>query len=292
MQLIRADEILGFLADLAVRGRQQLGRYRCIQNIAQHGFQHTARAARLVIDQIAHQRFGDGGVHTVHTHMVTVIGRPAERQFGQIARADHHAALLVRQIHQHQRAHTRLRVFKGYAVIVPVVSNVGKVLIDRRLDVYGLQGHAVGFRQLFRVAAGAGGRAEARHGNGKDAPAVQTEAVKRMRHHNERQRRIQPAGQADHHGFRVGVRNTARQTGRLNGQDLLAAFAALFAVFGHKGQPREVPVGKVTVRRRQGKGKYTGFRRAEGIHAPVLIGKALQINIRVNNALCKAAAFR
>ena len=64
------------------------------------------------------------------------------------------------------------------------------MLIDRRLDVHGLERHAVGLSELFRVALGAGGRAEARHRDGQNALAVEFEHIKRMYEHDESQRGI------------------------------------------------------------------------------------------------------
>ena len=149
MQLIRADQILGLLADFAVLGRQQLGRYRGIEHILQNVGQLTEGAVGLIGNKVAHQRFRDRAVHAVHAHMIPVVGRPAERQLGQVARADHHAAVLVGEVHQHQRTHARLTVLKGDGKIVLGLTDVHEMLIDRRLDIHGLERNAVGFRQFF-----------------------------------------------------------------------------------------------------------------------------------------------
>ena len=181
--------------------------------------------------------------------MVAVVGRPAERQLGQVARADHHAAVLVGKIHQHQRAHARLTVLKGDRQIVLGLADVHEMLIDRRLDVHGLERNAVGFRQLFCVALGAGGCAEARHGDSQNALAVEFEHIKRMYEHDERECRIQSAGQADDRRFRVRMAQTGRQTGCLKRENLLAALVAERLVRRNEWRAREGPVNKVVLHR-------------------------------------------
>ena len=75
-------------------GGSSSGRYRGIEHILQHVGQLIRRVRSASIGhKVAHQRFRDRGVHAVHTHVVAVVGRPAERQLGQVARADDHAAV-------------------------------------------------------------------------------------------------------------------------------------------------------------------------------------------------------
>ena len=57
VRFVRADQILGLLADFAVLRRQQLGRYRGIEHILQHVGQLTEGAVCLVSDKVAHQCF-------------------------------------------------------------------------------------------------------------------------------------------------------------------------------------------------------------------------------------------
>ena len=62
-------------------------------------------------DQELHQRLGDADVGVVHAHVVAVVGAPAERQFGQVAGADHEAG-----VHQQAGAHAGLDVFEDQVV--------------------------------------------------------------------------------------------------------------------------------------------------------------------------------
>ena len=181
--------------------------------------------------------------------MVAVIGRPAERQLGQVARADHHAAVLVGEVHQHQCTHTRLTVLKGDGKIVLGLADVHEMLIDRRLDVHSFQRDAVGLGQLFGVALGTGGCAEARHGDSQNTLAVKFEHIKRMYEHDESQRGIQAAGQADNCRLGVRMAQTGRQTGCLQRQDLLAALVAERLVRRNEWRAREGPVNKVVLHR-------------------------------------------
>ena len=285
MQLIRADQILGLLANFAVLGRQQLGRYRGIEHILQHIGQLAERAVGLIGNKVAHQRFRDRAVHAVHTHVVAIIGRPAERQLGQVARADHHAAVLVGEVHQHQCTHTRLTVLKGDRQIVLGLADVHEMLIDRRLDIHGLECNAVGFRQLFCVALGAGGRAEARHGDSQNALAVELQHIECVYEHDERERGIQSAGQADNRRFRVRMAQTGGKAGRLKRQNLLAAFIAERLIRRNERRARERAVGKVVFHRRKRERLHMAIRRLEGVHALALMCKALEVDIRVNDAL-------
>ena len=217
--------------------------------------------------------------------MVAVVGRPAERQLGQVARTDHHAAVLVGEVHQHQRAHARLTVLKGDRQIVLGLADVHEMLIDRRLDIHGLERNAVGFCQFFRVALGAGGRAEARHGDSQNALAVEFEHIKRMYEHDERECGIQSAGQADDRRFRVRMAQTGRQTGGLKRENLLAALVAERLVRRNEWRAREGPVNKVVLHRLEREREHAALDRLECVHALTLVRQTLEVDIRVNDAL-------
>ena len=217
--------------------------------------------------------------------MVAVVGRPAERQLGQVARTDNHAAVLVGEVHQHQRAHAGLTVFKGNGKIVLGLTDVHEMLIDRRLDIHGLERNAVGFRQFFCVALGAGGRAEARHRDGQNALAVEFEHIKRMYEHDERECGIQAAGQTDNRRFRVRMAQTGRQTGCLKRENLLAAFIAERLVRRNERRARERAVGKVVFHRLEREREHAALDRLECVHALTLVRQTLEVDIRVNDAL-------
>ena len=62
------------------------------------------------------------------------------------------------------------------------------------------QFHVQLLRQFFRIAAGAPGRTKAGHGHRHNSVPVDPQTVESLGRHQQRQSRIEPAGQADH-GF-------------------------------------------------------------------------------------------
>ena len=165
MELVGPHQVLGLLGDLPVLGGKQLRGDGGIQNVPQHLSDWPAPALRLPGHQMPHQGFGDGGVDGVHGHVVAVIGGPAQGQLGQVPGADDQPPPLVGQIHEHLGALPGLGVFKGDAVVVHGLADVGKVPLHRRADVHlhKLRPQLPG--QQLRVGAGAAGGAEAGHGD-------------------------------------------------------------------------------------------------------------------------------
>ena len=107
----------GLLGDLAlgVRG-QQFGTDGGVQNVHQYVLGGgEIRGIGDGFDDPADQGLGDGAVDAVHAHMVAVVGRPAERQLGQVAGADDHAALEtdvplgLHDLGDHFRSHFHIR---------------------------------------------------------------------------------------------------------------------------------------------------------------------------------------
>ncbi len=236
MQLIGADDVLGALGDVAILGRQQFRTDGRGKNVEQHVPQLAFTAAGFIGRQVAHQRLGDGAVDRVHRHVVAVIGRPAQCKLGKIARAHDEAAAFIGQIHQHLRPLARLAVFIGHVVNVHILPDVGKVLRDRGCDVHLAQRHAIGFRELDRVALGALCRAEAGHCHGQDALAVESQTVKGVHHYDQCQRGIQTSGQADDGALAVRVTQTGTQPLRLKGEDFFTALRKVFTRLRHKGR--------------------------------------------------------
>ena len=111
MQGVRSDEFLRLLRDLslAVRG-DEFGTDGGIENILEYRREFALRPVCHVADQVADEGLRHRAVHPVHGHMVPVIRRPAEGEFGEVARADDEPARLVGDIHQDLRALSRLRV--------------------------------------------------------------------------------------------------------------------------------------------------------------------------------------
>ena len=109
--------------------------------------------------------------------MIAVIGRPAERQLGQIARADDKRTVFVGDVHEHLCALTRLGIFIGDIKGGLIVPDVGKMLPHGGGDVDLVQSCAGRLRQRAGVAERSAGRAEAGHGDGVDVAAGKAQHV-------------------------------------------------------------------------------------------------------------------
>lgn len=81
-----------------------------------------------ISDKCLNQRLGNGTVHAIHAHVVTVVGGPTQGQLGQIARAHDQSTDLIAQVHKDLRTFARLTVLVGYIVHVDVVTDILKVL--------------------------------------------------------------------------------------------------------------------------------------------------------------------
>ena len=237
MQLVGTDEVLGLLRDGAVGlGGQQLGRDGRVQHVEQDARERGgARRVRHVAHEVAHEGLGHAGVDAVHTHVVAVVGGPAQRELGQVARADHEAALLIGDIHQDLCTLAGLAVLVGHVAHRLVVADVGEVLAHGVPDGNLAQLGAQGVGQVLRVGVRALRRAEARHRDGQDALAVQPYQVEGARDHEQRQRGVQTARDAHHHVGRAGVRQALGQTVCLNREHVFAALGTRRRVVGHEG---------------------------------------------------------
>ena len=262
MQLVRTHEVLGLLRDLAVaRRRQQLRRDRRVKHVVEHGGKVGPRLAsrarsrkprfsacrglvRHVAHEVPHERLGHAGVHAVHAHVVGVVGCPAQRKLGEVARAHHEAALPVRDVHEDLRALAGLRVLVGHGVVGLVVPDVGKVLAHGRRDGDLSQLTAERLAHGTGVVMRAHGRAKAGHRDGEDARAVKSQQVKRPRAHEQGKRGVKAARDAHDRAARVRVGKPLGQAVRLDGKDLLAALGAARAVGRHEGVRVDETPGK------------------------------------------------
>lgn len=162
--------------------------------------------------------------------MVAVIRRPAERKFGKIARADDQPAGLVRDIHQDLRALPRLTVFIGDVVHGFVMADIREMLPDGGCDIDLLHADAKLLAELDRVGLRPLRRAEARHGDALDLLPAASGQIERAHAHQQRQRAVQSAGNAEHDRFRVRVLHPLFQALRLDAQNRLRAGAQLLVI--------------------------------------------------------------
>ena len=238
MQLVGADQILGLLGNLAVHGGQQLRGDGGVQNIVQHGGELRLLRPLVVADkghQMAHQRLGDGGVDGVHTHVVAVVGGPAQRQLAEVAGADDQTAGLVGQIHQHLGALPGLSVLKGDGVVVHALTDVPEVDLHRLADVHALQPGAQLVGQNAGVVPGAVGGAEAGHGDGQNVLVIPAQQVEGDGGDENGQCGVQSAAQPHHGGLGVGVFQALGQPLGGEPQDLGAPRLPVAPVGGDEG---------------------------------------------------------
>ena len=243
VQLVAAEESLGLLRLRAAR--DELGRDGRRAHVAQDGGDARGGGVRLALDDPAHKRLRDAAVHVVHRHLVAVVGRPPERDLGEVAGADDEAALLVRQVHQHLRALAGLGVLVGDVAHLRVVADVGEVALHGGADRDGAQLRAEQLRELLGVAARARGRAEAGHRDGERRGAREAEQVGRARADEQGERRVEPAGDAEDEPLRAGALHAPGEPGALDREDLAAARLARGGVGRDErarvdAQPREV----------------------------------------------------
>lgn len=179
MQLVGPYQLLGVLGDSSFfAGWQQLGADRRGDYIEQN------LADRIVLTYLGHpsqkhldQGFGQRGVQTVHRHLVAIVGRPAQCQFAQVARAEDHAVLHVGDVHQDLCPLPGLGVFVGGRLFFGVESDIGEVLFAGFADGNFAGSDAQAAHQGDRVAVGAVAGAESGHCDADDAFAVEPEAI-------------------------------------------------------------------------------------------------------------------
>ena len=229
VKLIRADEVFGLLADLAVAGRrQQLRAHRGIEDVVQ-----AAGEVRVLgcigdeLDEVAHQRLRDACIDPVHGHMVGVVGRPAECELTEVAGADDDAVRLIRDVHEDLRPLTGLRVLVDHGMVLRVVPDVLEMLQHRGLDIDLAQRRMQESRQRHRIVVGAVRGAEGRHGHRDDVLAREAQHVEGARDDKQREGRVEAAGDADHGRLTAGVLESLLQSECLDREDLIAAGIAL-----------------------------------------------------------------
>ena len=235
MEIVRSDDILGLLCDLAVLCGKKLGADGRIENVKQASLRFALHRACEISNEVADERLRNVRVHAVHGHMVAVVGGPAERNLGKVTRTDNEAARLVGDIHDDLRAFARLRVFKGNVVVIFIVSDILEVNGDRSLDIDGSDGRTERLCKQNGVALGSLRGAEARHGDGDDVLSVSAEKVHRSCRDQKRERRVETARNTDDGSLCPRVSDSLFERVSLNIDDAFGAFFKFILVGGNKG---------------------------------------------------------
>ena len=243
LQLVRADRAFGLLL-----AGNQLRADVGLEHAAQRPLHVLAELLRLgdPRDQVLDQRLRHARVHVVVRHVVAdAVGRPAERELGEIARADDEAALLIGKAKKVAGALAGLHVLEGDVIdLFPLgegMADVFQHLQARRTDVDFLGGGADRTHQLPGLVLGARARGEARHRVRHDVAAGQAELVHRARADDERLRRVEPARHADDELLRAGGAHARREALHLDAVHLFAAVAAVRRVARHVGKLFHAP---------------------------------------------------
>ena len=285
MELIGSHQVLRPLADLSLDGRQQLRRHGGVQNVLQHVVESLI-LLRVVPGQIGHQvphqRLGDGGVDGIVAHVVAVVGAPAQGQLAQVPGADHQAAGLVGNVHQHLGPLPGLAVFKGDVVVLHALADVGEVAAHRLGDVHHLQRGAHPLRQQLRVGAGPGRGAEAGHGDGDDVAGGPVQHPHGQGGDQQGQGGVQAAGEAHHRRSGIGVLQALFEAQRGDPQDLLAPLRPTGIILRHKGGGGDVP-GQAGLLRRQGERNPPDLRRlladGEGVGSAAVVDQPVHVDL-------------
>ena len=188
-----------------------------------------------------HQGLRYARVDRVVAHLVAhAVRAPAQRQLGQVARAQHDAAQVIGQAEQVVGAQARLDILEGHVVgglaLAVGVADVGQHLRGRRADVDLLEGRAQVAAQQRRVRLRALRCGKTGQRVAQDVRAWPAHQVHRAGSHDQCVRRIQAARHADD-DLRVSDRAQALDQARdLNVVGLVAVLLQAGWVVGDEGE--------------------------------------------------------
>ena len=252
---VRADLGLGGLDGAAGLGRDQLGADLGVQDGQQ-------RAADGVVeqplgdhpaDEVLDEGLGDAGVDAVVGHLVAhPEGAPTQGELGEVPGSQDDAAAVVGDAEEEVGAQARLDVLEGDVVELALahplrqdpgagvlavgVAHLGEHLGGGGPDVELLEGAAQADGEVLGVAARAGARGEAGHGDGVDVRAGPTQAVHGAGGHDEGVGGVQAAADADDD---LGVADGPQaldEGGHLDVVGLVAVLGESGRVVGHEGE--------------------------------------------------------
>uniref|UniRef100_A0A0N4ZIW7 LigA n=1 Tax=Parastrongyloides trichosuri TaxID=131310 RepID=A0A0N4ZIW7_PARTI len=243
VQRIGADDALRRLDRPVGARRHQLGRDLGGQNGVQGRRRRLAHQLTLghPADQVLDQGLRHPAVDVVVAHVVAdAIGAPAQRQFRQVAGAQHEAVVLIGQAEQIVGAQARLHVLEGDVVhrlaVREGVADVAQHLFGGGANVDLGPRHAQRRHQRPGVGLGAFRRGEPRHGEGQNARARQLQPVKSATGDQQGLRRIQPSRNADHQGLRPRRRHPPHQPLDLDVEGLETVLIQTRGVVRHEGE--------------------------------------------------------
>ena len=245
-------------------------------------------------DQELDQRLGHARVDRIVAHLVAnAVGAPAERQFAEVAGAEHEAAALVGEAEEIVGAEPRLDVLEGDVVDrLACREGVAKPFEQHPrggADVDLLRSDAERAHQRPGLALGRLAGGEARHGEAEDARALPAEPVGGLGGDDQCVGRVEPARHADHERLGAARLQPLGEAFHLDVERLVAVGVALVGVVGDEGEAADVaaqaPVGGIlaveeldAAEARLGMaGERCGV--VEGAEAGALLHEALAIDV-------------
>ena len=255
LQGVGADLGLGGLDGAAGLGRHQLGadlgvqdgQQRAADGVVEQLFGHHPA------DEVLDEGLGDAGVDAVVGHLVAhPEGAPAQGELGEVPGAQDDAAAVVGDAEEEVGAQARLDVLEGDVVEVPLarslgqdtgagvlavgVAHLGEHLGGGGPDVELLEGAAQADGEVLGVAACAGARGEAGHGDGVDVRAGPAQAVHGAGGDDEGVGGVQAAADTDDD---LGVADGPQaldEGGHLDVVGLVAVLGEAGRIVGHEGE--------------------------------------------------------
>ena len=259
MEGVGTHQIFCLLADLAgfVRG-QKLRADGGVHNVAKN-ISGLAEAFLLgnVQNQMTDEGLGNGSVHAIHTHMVAVVGAPAESQFAQVTGTHHDAANHAGVIHKHLGAFPGLGIFISAVALGHIVTDIFKVTGNRILNGNFLGGDTQLFHQFPGILIGAVRSAEAGHSHTVHIGGGATQLLHSLHRNQQRQGGVQSAGNTQHRICTDGGK-ALLQTCNLNLEDIFAPIRQNLGIIRHKGHLFIGVKGAVTVQGRTAAVNATG----------------------------------
>ena len=135
MEFVRSNQLLRALTDTScIVGRRKLRTNGRVEDVLQHEREFLAAVQRFMLHEALHQGLRHAGIHSIHAHLVAVVGGPSQSQFRQVACSDDDATHLVADVHEYLRAFARLTVFIDHIVHGAIMSNVFEVLCHTCCD--------------------------------------------------------------------------------------------------------------------------------------------------------------
>ena len=243
---------------------------------------------------MAHQCLGYSRIYAVHGHVVAVVGRPAQRQFRHVSGSDDHTARAVGNIHQDLGTLSGLSVLISHVMIVYVLPDIPEMHSHRLSDIHLTECCPQRLRQFAGIVISSVRGAEARHGHRRDLFSLQSQHIKSPHRHQKRQRRIQPAGDADHRRLTAGMLISFLKPVRLDRKNLLTALLTLLLIGRYKRLSAERARKRCLLLFHMNRKNQILFRplRHKSGHPSPLVPQPVNIKLRINIFRCKTLRLR